>query len=151
MTLAGVGRGQRCQLGLVWVDLEQRDVGGEVSADDLGVDQRALVEADLHLARIGHDVCVRGDVAVVVDHEAAARRDPLLRLRRSKRRPTLLSDPRLDEDHAGAGAFEDLVDPPGVLLPERRRDPRAAGVVAAAVEDPDQGEDADDREGGKSP
>ena len=62
------------------LDLEQRDVGALVGADQLGLVLVVLVEADLDLAAAVDDVVVGDDVAVGGDDEAGA-----LRLRRPRR------------------------------------------------------------------
>ena len=62
------------------LDLEQREVGALVGADQLGLVLVVLVEADLDLAGAVDDVVVGHDVAVRRDDEAGA-----LRLRRPRR------------------------------------------------------------------
>ena len=79
----------RVQIEALGVDLEQRDVGVGVEADDLGLDLVAVGELDEDLvggvdvigaaaARaaallgVGDDVGVGDDLALVVDHEAGA-------------------------------------------------------------------------------
>ena len=59
------------------VDLEHRDVGRGVLADDLrahGLGAVLVAERDLDLVRAVHDVGVGEDVPGVVDHEAGAGR-----------------------------------------------------------------------------
>ena len=77
----GVAQCQRLERLLVGVDLEQRDVRGGVTADDLGV-VGLVVQVDRHLRGALDDVGVGDDVAAVVDHEAGSRRRPSLALRK---------------------------------------------------------------------
>ena len=60
------------------VDLEQREVGLLVGADDLGVELAVVGEADLHGLGVVDHVVVGDDVAVALDHEARAERHALL-------------------------------------------------------------------------
>ena len=60
----------RVKVDLVRVDLEHREVGRGVAADELRLDGRLVAELDLDLARAGDDVGVGQDVAVGVEHEA---------------------------------------------------------------------------------
>ena len=74
-TLLGIGQRERLDaaLDLARVDVEQREVGGGIGADDLGVDRVAVLgEAHGDLARALHDVVVGDDRAVAADHEAGA-------------------------------------------------------------------------------
>ena len=75
------------------LDLEQRDVGRGVGADHAGLDAVVVGERDVDRARALDDVGVGDDVAVLVDHEAAA-----------------LAVLLLDADDARAGLVVDLAD-----------------------------------------
>ena len=55
------------------VDLDHRDVGALVGADDLGRELAPVGEAHGHLVRVRHHVRVGEDVAVGADDEAGAR------------------------------------------------------------------------------
>src|SRR3954453_21520748 len=67
-----VGERDRVQLQLRRVDLDDRDIGRAVGADDLRARGLGVGERDLDRRRAVDDVLVRGDVAVGVDHEARA-------------------------------------------------------------------------------
>ena len=58
----------------VGVDLEQREVGLLVGADDLGVELAVVGEAHLHRLGVVDHVVVGDDVAVALHHEARAER-----------------------------------------------------------------------------
>ena len=70
----GVAERQRRQRPRVRVDLQHRDVGRGVGADDLRLHALVVREADVDRARVLDDVVVRDDVAGLVDHEAGAER-----------------------------------------------------------------------------
>src|SRR4051794_26372115 len=109
--LHGLGRAeaQRVQVQAVGVDLQQRDVAGDVLADDLRVDGLVVRELHGHLDRAVDDMRVGEDVAVAVDDEAGAGRLALL-LGRShvEGRLRALDDLRADEDHARRVALVDV-------------------------------------------
>ena len=68
------------------IDLQHRDVGLGVGADQFGLQLRAVGEIDLDLVGVGDDVVVGDDDALLgIDDEAGAERLHLLRRRR--RRP----------------------------------------------------------------
>ena len=75
----GVAELERMQLVGRGVHLEQRDVGRRILADHLSADRLrgiGVAERDLDLLCPVDDVRVREYVALVVDHEARARRGP---------------------------------------------------------------------------
>ena len=84
LEVVGVAELERLQVEPVGIDLEQGDVGERVEADDLGRDLVAVGELDVDLLglvdrrrrrsprRVGDDVGVGDDLAVVVDDEARA-------------------------------------------------------------------------------
>ena len=109
-------RGQR---GGGHLDLEQRDVGRGVGADHAGLDAVVVRERDVDRLRALDDVRVGDDVAVLVDHEAAA-----------------LAVLLLDADDAGAGLVVDLADAQLAGdggLHDRAASARAAAAVAACA------------------
>jgi hypothetical protein len=134
------------------VDADHREVGGAVGAEQLDRDGVAvLAEADLQRGGAVDDVLVGDDVALVVDHEA-----------RPGGLAVLLVG--LDEDDAGGDAAVDALDVDGAAVRRRRRDGGRrgrrgggagarglVGVGAAVVEDPGEGQDADDGCNGHSP
>src|SRR4051794_19237225 len=123
---ARAAEGQRPQLALRRRDLQHREVGRLVAAEDAGVDDVLVGELDRHLRRAGDDVRVRQDRAVAVDHEAGARRLAALLLGEAEveGRLRLLDDLGADEYHARSGALVDVArGQPGAA--------RARGVVAA--------------------
>ena len=62
---------------LAGVDLEQREIGLGIAADDLGRVFAAVLEDDLDLAGVADDVVVGDDIARGIDDEAGAERDAL--------------------------------------------------------------------------
>ena len=104
------------------VDLQQREVGGRVLADDLGRVGLAVADLDLDGAGALDDVGVGDDVAVAGDHEAGARRGAGLAL--AERAVGLLGDLRSDVGHRVLGVLVDLVRGEGV---RRGRGHRARG------------------------
>ena len=75
------------------VDLDHREVGAAVAADERAL--RGLAVLELHGDRGGaaHDVVVGDDVALAVDHEARALRLAGLRLLSRPKKESLLSEP----------------------------------------------------------
>jgi hypothetical protein len=114
--------GERARVG---VDLQERDVGRPVGADDLGLHALLVRETDLDVARAGDHVVVGHDVARLVDHESGALRLLLLaRQREAEERLDLLRAERRRRDlHDPRGRPPvDLADGqrPRVALEERR-------------------------------
>ena len=86
----GVAERERRQPLATGADLEQRDIGRGVGADDLRGLPRAAADRDLDRRRAVDDMVVGDDVAVGGDDEAGARRRPvggLLPAERPRRRP----------------------------------------------------------------
>src|SRR4051794_38269845 len=147
---------QRVELARLGVDLEDREVGRLVAAQDRGVDDVAVGELDGDLRRARYDVGVREDRALAVDDEPRARRLAALLLGEAEveRRLRLLDDLRADEDDTGRGALVDVARREaavaavrGVLAAQRRLLDDRGRVAAAEVErcdDPDRGGAADD-------
>ena len=52
------------------IDLEQREVGLLIAADNFGLQSRAVIEDDIDLVGVGNDVIVGDDEAGRVDNEA---------------------------------------------------------------------------------
>ena len=95
------------------VDLEQGDVGRRVLAHHLGADRLGgvrVAERHLDLCRAVDDMGVGEDVAVVVDHEAGARRGPAAAAPEGIERRGPRGRLGLDEGDAGRVLLVDLVD-----------------------------------------
>src|SRR4051794_10495880 len=154
LRLAERERVELARLGVA--DLQDREVGGLVAAENLRLDDVAIGELDRHLRRARDDVRVREDRARSVDDEARAGRLAALLLGEAEveRRLRLLDDLRADEDDARRGALVDVArcEPAvaavrGVLAAQRRLLDDRGRVAAAEVErcdDPDRGGGADD-------
>jgi len=141
-----VAERQRPELCVGRVDLQDGDVGGQVAADHLGVDQvPSLLEADRGRARPLDHVRVREDIAVGVEDEAGARRKSLLLEREAERRIGLGHDTGRDEDDARRGAAVDVGDAARLAVRVRERGsgcrdlpdhlaPRVSGVDRAGAD-----------------
>ena len=147
---------QRPQRQAGGIDLQQRDVGERVEADDLGRDLVVVLEAHVDLLRLvdrralaaRHDVRVRGDLAVAGDHEPRADaglvRPAAVRVvearardRHDARRLALVDRRRVERRAARlgvAGVLEDLHARRGRLRADR---PRL--LLAAAAGDEQRG------------
>ena len=66
----------------VAVDLQKRDVGALVLADQLGVELAPVVHQHGVLGAVGDDVRVGDEIAVLADEEAGALAQPVARMKR---------------------------------------------------------------------
>ncbi len=132
--VAELQRRQRARLGL---DLEHRDVGARVAADDRRGQPLVVGEADVHARGALDDVVVRDDVTGLVDHEAGAERLLGLALRAAE--PERIEERvRRDRDAARRGHLDDarcgpLVDRVDGELPAGRREGRVAAARGAVA------------------
>ena len=121
-----VAEHERRQGARVRVDLQHRDIGGRVDADDPRPLALVVREADVDRARALDHVVVRDDVAGLVDHEAGAERLllPALRKRQAEER---VDRRRVDDlrgsdlDDARCSVAIDLVDRKRLAPLERGR------------------------------
>ena len=150
LDLVGVAELQRLRVDLAGIDGEDGDVARVVDAEHLRRERLAVAELDGHRARAIDDVSVGEHVAVAVDEDAGAGRDPAAggtAERRRGRGRLLLGG---DEGHSLGVLLVDLVDRlagarGGLGLGDRHRgDRRRAGGV---VDGDQTGRDRDDADG----
>src|SRR5439155_24605587 len=79
--LIGVAQRDRGQ-GAGAVDLDDRDVGARIGADDLRLEFAMVAQRDHDIGRVAHDMVVRKDVPFLIDDEARAAAGDLHLLRR---------------------------------------------------------------------
>src|SRR5579883_2137328 len=63
---------RHCRQGMVGIDLEERQVGALVAANQLGLVSLAIIECDADLCRLADDVVIGDDIAGWIDDETGA-------------------------------------------------------------------------------
>src|SRR5882757_2283586 len=116
------------------LELQHRQIGLLVDADDVGLDLGAVIHDDVDLVGVGDDVVVGDDDAGGIDDEAGAERVGLARLQIAA---TALA--------AATAVLEEVVEKFLERRPRRQLRDRAAAAVTALGLDGLRGRDIDDR------